>query len=201
MRIDLFGDQVESIRRFDVESQRSVLKVEDCTLLPLTEYQKSRELLVELGELMREAGIPGRDLPPPGEPFPGWELVAPHGCGRRHGSVFSLLERPVVVWDEPEQVAGAAERFWKRLEQIERSPAYDPGQGFLPLGRAGAPGRRPLPQLALKELEIGWRSTSRSAHCHPALPGLPRQHAGGHRRGAQPGGSRQPGGVLRFFYR
>ena len=31
VRIDLFGDQVESIRRFDVESQRSVLKVEDCT--------------------------------------------------------------------------------------------------------------------------------------------------------------------------
>ena len=58
VRLDLFGDQVESIRRFDVESQRSVLKVEDCTLLPLTEYQKSRALLVELGELMREAGIP-----------------------------------------------------------------------------------------------------------------------------------------------
>ena len=42
VRIDLFGDQVESIRRFDVESQRSVLNVEDCLLLPLTEYQKSR---------------------------------------------------------------------------------------------------------------------------------------------------------------
>ena len=31
-----------------------------------------------------------------------------------------------MVWDEPEQVRGAAERFWKRLEQIDRSPAYDP---------------------------------------------------------------------------
>jgi transcription-repair coupling factor (superfamily II helicase) len=45
VRIDLFGDQVESIRRFDVESQRSVLKIDDCTLLPLTEFQKSRDLL------------------------------------------------------------------------------------------------------------------------------------------------------------
>src|SRR5208282_5802361 len=60
VRIDLFGDQVESMRRFDVESQRSVLKIEDCTLLPLTEYQKSRQLLLRLGELMRETGIPGR---------------------------------------------------------------------------------------------------------------------------------------------
>ena len=30
VRIELFGDQVESIRRFDVESQRSVLKIEEC---------------------------------------------------------------------------------------------------------------------------------------------------------------------------
>ena len=84
VRIDLFGDQVESIRRFDVESQRSVMKVEDATLLPLTEYQKSRGLLVKLGELLREAGIPGRDLPAPGEVFPGWELIT--GMERdRHG--------------------------------------------------------------------------------------------------------------------
>ena len=38
----LFGDEIESIRQFDVESQRSVLKVNSCTLLPLTPYQKSR---------------------------------------------------------------------------------------------------------------------------------------------------------------
>jgi transcription-repair coupling factor (superfamily II helicase) len=31
VRIDMFGDQVDSIRRFDVESQRSVLKIEECT--------------------------------------------------------------------------------------------------------------------------------------------------------------------------
>ena len=51
VRIDLFGDQVESIRRFDVDSQRSVLNVEDCLLLPLTEYQKSRPFLSELHDL------------------------------------------------------------------------------------------------------------------------------------------------------
>jgi len=74
---------------------------------------------------MREAGFHSRDLPPPGEPFPGWELVAPM-LRPRQASVFSLLERPIVLWDEPELVRGATERFWKRLEQIERSPAYDP---------------------------------------------------------------------------
>ena len=190
---------MESIRRFDVESQRSVLKIEDCTLLPLTEWQKSRALLVELGERMREAGFPRRDLPPPGEPFPGWELVAPM-LRPRQASVFSLLERPIVLWDEPEQVRGATERFWKRLEQIERSPAYDPDRIYFrweELERQAGGG----PQMALRELDIGWSQEGGFAYRHPAFPGLSRQHAGGHRRGPHVGGVGQSRGVLRFFYR
>ena len=160
VRIDLFGDQVESIRRFDVESQRSVLKVEDCTLLPLTEYQKSHNLLAELGELVREAGLPGRDLPPPGETFPGWELISPM-LRPRASSVFSLLEHPIVVWDEPEQVHAAAKRFWTRLEQIEASPAYDPDKVYFrweDLERQTASSA----QCSFKELDIAW-STSEAA--------------------------------------
>ena len=163
VRLELFGDQVDSIRRFDVESQRSVLKVEDCTLLPLAEYQKSREMLVQLAELMRQADIPGRDLPPPGEPFAGWEMVVPM-LRPRYASVFSLVDRPLVVWDEPELVQAAAERLWKRLEQIERSPAYDPDRSFftweaLRLQTASSP------QVSFKELEIGWGSEGQG-NCH-----------------------------------
>ena len=152
VRIDLFGDQVESIRRFDVESQRSVLKIEDCTLLPLAEYPKSHGLLVELGELLREAGLPGRDLPPVGLPFPGWELLAPM-LRPRGASIFSLVDRPVVLWDEPGQIHAAADRFWTRLEQIERSPAYDPDKIFFrweELQRQAAS----APQLAIQELAL-----------------------------------------------
>ena len=154
VRVDMFGDLVETIRRFDVESQRSVLKVEDCTILPLTEYQKSRESLAQLADLMRAADIPGRDLPPPGETFPGWELVAPM-LRPKPASVFGLIERRIILWDEPEQVRAAAERLWKRLEQIEISPAYDPERIFFhmeELERQAANG----PQVSMKELEIGW---------------------------------------------
>ncbi len=153
VRIDMFGDQVDSIRRFEVESQRSVLKIEDCTLLPLTEFQRSRALLAELNELVQQADLPGRDLPPPGAPFPGWELLT--GMVRpRNSSILGLLEKPVIVWDEPEQVRAAAERFWKRLEQIEPSPAYDPDKIFFrweDLSRQADA----APQVDLKELEIG----------------------------------------------
>jgi transcription-repair coupling factor (superfamily II helicase) len=154
LRIDLFGDTVESIRRFDVQSQRSVLKVEDCLLLPLTEYQKSKPFLAELNQLMQDADIPGRDLPPPGEPFPGWEMIAPM-LRPRNASVFQLVERPIVLWDEPEQVRAAARRLWTRLEQNEPNPAYDPDRVFFrweELERQAATG----PQLVLQQLEIGW---------------------------------------------
>ena len=167
VRVDMFGDQVESIRRFDVESQRSVLKVEDCTLLPLTEYQKSRATLVELGELVREAGIPGRDLPPPGEPFAGWEVLTSM-VRPRDASVMSLVDRPVVVWDEPEQVHAAADRFWTRLEQIERSPAYDPDSIFFRWEELQRQAQA-SPRIGLKELEIGWGGEGLHISTRPSL--------------------------------
>ena len=76
VRIEFFGDEIESIRRFDPESQRSIHKLNECVLQPLTEFQKSRALLAELAEHLREAGLRGRDLPLSGEPFAGWEAAA-----------------------------------------------------------------------------------------------------------------------------
>jgi transcription-repair coupling factor (superfamily II helicase) len=164
VRIDLFGDQVESMRRFDVESQRSVLKIEDCTLLPLTEYQKSRDLLVQLCKLVQQTDIPGRDLPLPGESFPGWELLIPM-VKPRLTSVFSLLDHPIVIWDEPRQTRAAAERFWKRLEQIEPSPAFDPDRVYFrweELERQASV----APALSLEELEIAWATAEEAASRH-----------------------------------
>jgi transcription-repair coupling factor (superfamily II helicase) len=158
VRIDLFGDQVESMRRFDVESQRSVLRIEDCTLLPLTEYQRSRGLLTELAELMRQANVPGRDLPLPGDPFPGWELLVPM-VRPRDGSVFSLLDQSIVVWDELRNIKAATDRFWKRLEQIPPSPACDPERIYFrweDLERQTSA----TSTLSLEELEIAWGGTA-----------------------------------------
>ena len=152
VRIDLFGDQVDAIRRFDPESQRSVMKAEDCLLLPLTEFPRSRAVLVELSEILHESGVRSRDLPAPGEPFPGWELLAPM-VQPREGSVFDLAGNPVVVWDEPEKVKAAAERFWVRLGQMEPSPACDPARIFFHWEEIEA--RPSGPRLALRELDLG----------------------------------------------
>jgi len=164
VRIDLFGDQVESIRRFDVESQRSVLKIEECILLPLSEYQRSRALLAELNELVREAGVPGRDLPMPGDPFPGWELLVPM-VKPRDASVFSLVEKPLVIWDEPDQVHAAAERFWTRLEQMERSPAYEPERIYFRWQDLEKQTKF-APKLQMEELDLTWSGDGQMGSFH-----------------------------------
>jgi transcription-repair coupling factor (superfamily II helicase) len=136
IRIELFGDLIESIRRFDVQTQRSVLKISETTLLPLAEYPKSRELFAELGE-----------------PAPGWEFTVPLVRPRSH-SLFSLTDNPVVVVDEPEQAAGAAERFWKRLEEKSDKPFPCPPEANFytwPGLRETLEGNA---ELALRELDV-----------------------------------------------
>ncbi len=66
VRVEFFGDTIESIRQFDVASQRSVLKVTTAALLPLAEYPRSRALLRQLAEAAEKADL---DLSNPGKCF------------------------------------------------------------------------------------------------------------------------------------
>jgi transcription-repair coupling factor (superfamily II helicase) len=100
VRIEFFGDEIESIRRYDPESQRSIHKLNECVLQPLTEFQKSRELLAKLGD---------------GETFPGWELLVPT-VRPRTGSLVDFFDNPLILIDEPELTSAAADRLWTRLD-------------------------------------------------------------------------------------
>jgi len=146
VRIEFFGDTVESLRRFEPETQRSVLKIEDCTLLPLEETPRTRALLRELAEQLQ------RDDIVPGETFPGWEFAAPL-LRPRESSMESLLNRPIMVWDEPESLKIAAERLWKRLEGLADQAPCPPEQIFLHWGefQAQHPERR---EIELRELGL-----------------------------------------------
>ena len=92
LRIEFFGDEIESIRRFDVETQRSVMKVTETQVLPLAEQPRI------------------------GMTFPGWEFAAALEEPREQ-TLISLIPEGLVVVDEPEQIRSAAERLWKRLDQ------------------------------------------------------------------------------------
>jgi transcription-repair coupling factor (superfamily II helicase) len=113
VRIEFFGDEIESMRRFDVESQRSILQIKDVTLLPLIEYPRSAALFDRL----------------PNGGAPGWEFWVPY-VHPRTTSIFSLAKGALIVWDEPEQCAGAAERLWKRLENPDKPHEHPADASF-----------------------------------------------------------------------
>jgi transcription-repair coupling factor (superfamily II helicase) len=92
LRVEFFGDEIESIRRFDVESQRSVMKVAEGRVLPLTEQPRE------------------------GAAYPGWEFVTALDQPREH-TVLTLAEDALIILDEPQQIRGASERLWKRIDQ------------------------------------------------------------------------------------
>ncbi|MGC2661609.1 MAG: transcription-repair coupling factor, partial [Bryobacteraceae bacterium] len=126
VRVEFFGDEVESIRQFDVETQRSVLKITSATLLPLTEYPHTRSVLRQLAEAAEAADL---DLTNPGEIFPGWEFVIPLVRPREH-TLLSLTREALLILDEPEAISQAADRLWQRLEQPDRAAPIDPGANY-----------------------------------------------------------------------
>src|ERR1700735_782680 len=136
VRIDFFGDEIESIRRFDPETQRSASTLDDALLLPLTEPPVPEKLLAAINARLTRAGTAGAVLEGGEEPtellphvstrtgeatiFPGWEFFAPVA-----GANLTLLDllsassptAPRVFIEEPAMVKNQGERWWNKIEQ------------------------------------------------------------------------------------
>ena len=165
VRIELFGDEIESIRRFEVESQRSVLKVQSCTLLPLTEWPNTPGLDAKIRQRLYEFDL---DVSIPKDlegRIAGWEFLAPL-VTPREGSIFSLLRDPIVLEDEPDQIRSAVERLWKRLSEGAETSLSSPEKiyfGWEQFEEQVAP----LQRVWLRELEIeGAPSAMAAARAH-----------------------------------
>jgi transcription-repair coupling factor (superfamily II helicase) len=130
VRIEFFGDEIESIRRFDAATQRSIHKLNECELQPLTEFQRSRSVLAALADHLRERGIRTRELPVNGETFAGWESLLP-AIRPRGASLADFFDNPLIVIDEPDMTASAAERLWTRLRETARAADFEPESAML----------------------------------------------------------------------
>ncbi|MGC2696647.1 MAG: hypothetical protein WA738_12750 [Candidatus Angelobacter sp.] len=104
LRVELFGDEVESIRKFDPGTQRSATPADEVVLLPLTETPVREELLTEIHARLSGARIEGAaetvrsSLAETGVTvFPGWEFYANAGA---QGTLFDLLPDAVVFVNE-----------------------------------------------------------------------------------------------------
>jgi transcription-repair coupling factor (superfamily II helicase) len=62
VRIDFFGDEIESIRRFDPDTQRSASTLDHALLLPLTETPVTEKLLAAINARLTRAGKAGAAL-------------------------------------------------------------------------------------------------------------------------------------------
>ena len=132
VRIDFFGDEIESIRRFDPDTQRSSSSQDEVLLLPLTETPATSELLTAINARLTRSGKAGANIEGGESPaeltqhvnndtreatiFPGWEFYAPVA-----GAKSSLLElmgpQTRVFVEEPAMVQNQGERWWNKVEQ------------------------------------------------------------------------------------
>ncbi|MGA9526486.1 MAG: transcription-repair coupling factor [Terriglobales bacterium] len=127
VRIEFFGDEIESMRKFDPASQRSSNAVDEVVLLPLTETPVNEELLGAINARLSGKRIEGsaeaiqqaaRDSG--AGVFPGWEFYAPVAGADR--TIFSMLPQARVILDEPEMLAQELDKIWARIEEAhERS--------------------------------------------------------------------------------
>jgi transcription-repair coupling factor (superfamily II helicase) len=108
LRIELLGDQVESIRQFDPDTQKSVQRVDEAIFLPLSDYPTSPELIVQFDAEEEESAGQPAILPA------GWEFH-PTAAAQRKSSLFELLPRAVVVWDERSNLNAHYERITDRI--------------------------------------------------------------------------------------
>jgi transcription-repair coupling factor (superfamily II helicase) len=181
VRIEFFGDSVESMRRFDLETQLSVLKIGAVDITPLSEFPPDRDILDKIGTL-----VGGEYDVIPGAPFAGWEQLSGLASECRH-SLFDLVPESLIVWDEPGSTGPAAERFWARAEAAAAGLKIDLKRLYWTAdelrGRSGA-------ALELRELDI-YEESGTSIHipCQPVSPlqGNLRAAVDAAREGAQAG--------------
>src|SRR5947208_3639768 len=127
VRVEFFGDEVESIRKFEPATQRSSNPVDEAILLPLTETPVSDDLLGAIHARLSGKRIAGAEeiveqaVRSGGVTvFPGWEFYAPVAGADR--TLFDLIPTAAVLADEPDSLRQEFDRVWTRIEEAhERS--------------------------------------------------------------------------------
>src|ERR1051326_7634205 len=128
LRIELFGDEVESIRHFDPATQRSAGgAVEEAALLPLTPTPVSEEILGAIHARLSGQRVSGSEeiveqavVESGVTVFPGWELYAPLAGAPR--TIFDMMPGAVVLAEEPGDIQSELDHWWERVASAhERS--------------------------------------------------------------------------------
>jgi transcription-repair coupling factor (superfamily II helicase) len=124
VRFEFFGDEIESIRKFDPETQRSAAPLDEARLLPLTETPVTERLLAAVHTRLSGARVASTDDPELMEEaiaaggvsvFPGWEFFA--SVSGATGTLLDLFPRSVLLVEEPAMIKNQIDRWWNKVEQ------------------------------------------------------------------------------------
>ncbi|WP_058188181.1 transcription-repair coupling factor [Terracidiphilus gabretensis] len=133
IRLEFFGDEIETIRKFDPETQRSQSGLDEALLLPLTETPVTERLLAGVHARLNKQrisvdGPAGSDQDEASEEFaieaataggvsifPGWEFFAPVSGAENH--ILKLAPKCTLFVDEPGMVRNQIDRWWEKVEQ------------------------------------------------------------------------------------
>src|SRR5438132_3810187 len=125
VRIEFFGDEIESIRKFDPASQRSSNPVDESLLLPLTETPVHEDLLGAIHAQLSGKRINGSEdvveqaLRAGGiTVFPGWEFYAPVAGADRN--LLELMPEASGIRDEAHNLTHELDRVWGRLDEAHQ---------------------------------------------------------------------------------
>src|SRR5438094_3012451 len=140
VRIEFFGDSVDSIREFDLDDQRSRGPVQRIDRLPMQDAVISREMLREWGARARERWDDGafrKDLNDKlvfadnGEFFPGAAYLMPI-IQPMESTLLDYAESAVLILDEPEVLEESHHKFFTALEQRFEQTQNAGGVGLAP---------------------------------------------------------------------
>ncbi|HSZ18005.1 MAG TPA: transcription-repair coupling factor [Terracidiphilus sp.] len=123
IRIEFFGDEIETIRKFDPETQRSQSGLDETQISPLTETPVTERLLAAVNARLSRQRVEAEDDELAAEAaaaggvsvFPGWEFFSCVAGADSH--LLKLLPKCALFVDEPAMVRNQIDRWWNKVEQ------------------------------------------------------------------------------------
>jgi transcription-repair coupling factor (superfamily II helicase) len=124
VRIEFFGDEIDTMRKFDPETQRSQSPLDVARLLPLTETPVTEKLLAAVHARLSGARVEASD---DGEMiaemvaaggvsvFPGWEFFSPVAGATK--SLLDMFPKCVLFVEEPAMIQNQVDRWWNKVQQ------------------------------------------------------------------------------------
>jgi len=134
VRVEFFGDEIDSIREFDPETQRSIREVKETLITPMRDERAGASDFRRWAKLAREHWSDERyeralrdrtAFADEGEEFRGWEYLMPL-ARPLNSSVFDYLRDAALVVDEPAEVEKQVRSTLEELQRgYERAEAVD----------------------------------------------------------------------------